>query len=537
MKKIICFVLINVMVLSPVSVRASSAAASLEISEGLASGGLSGGADSITLAVALTLMVIYGTGMSVNLSEQAKAAGETAQQFIENCYAKWVGGTSAEQLTEDQREELKKRFKVISTGGADSGGSSNNKVDKTGKIYIASAALAIITKFLNWLKNSNLIKPAGVDPVPDGPIGFVNGTLYAAQLGELGWFSSSSTGNNQEYYCPFVKSLEPDRQYQIAFLKAQDGNGKWHIGMYTFRDSSNSVNYVQYAYSYHGEGNIYTENQNIQYNKVGNYYYTSLSEYFVTTTPIWDSMITIPWVSSMNNSVKTYLQSLDGSFNPTMQEPSTDESYVQGDYNADNMENANDGYTVIDPALYQQLLQNMEAGTKAQLSIADYVQAIMQQLNRLSNPEAVPATETVPVVNATDLSPQPQPLPDPAPDPVPATLPNDEPAPGDNDPPSDSDPVTNPDPAPPDVAVPHMMIPLDEYFPFCIPFDVYHLLQKLSADPVAPSYTIGFTVYGTEVNYTISLDAFSGAMVIVRRMELFVCVVGLAIASRKIFTR
>lgn len=507
MKKIICYILIFIIIMSPVSVYASSAAGTLEVSGSIAAGGLSGGIDQKMFAVAMTLMVMSALGMQVKLTEQAKAAGETAQTYIENMYAKWVGGTSATELTESQREELKKRWKVISTGGSDNQGDSNNKVNKNGKIYLAAGALALIQKFLNWMHNNNNIyedQNPGINLINGTYFGEVcnvysNGTLYECRTRY--WAS------NHYVYIP------------SAWIVENAAGGKYKLFAYQNRQFESYYD----IYNYYGSSGTY-------------------SRYGFVICEMQNLIDSVPnGVAIVNDlgyaSVEAYLRAKQGLWDESQGDNDPENNHVDGEYSSSQLDNPNGGYTILDPALFEQLLNNVSAGTQAQLSIEDYIKAIMDQLNRQSNPEAVPATETVPVVNPTDLSPQPQPLPDPEPDPVPGTFPSDEPAPGDNDPPEDAEPTENPEPAPPDVAVPKMMIPLDEYFPFCIPFDVYHLLQKLSADPVAPSYTIGFTVYGTEVNYTISLDAFSNAMVIVRRMELFVCVIGLAIASRKIFTR
>lgn len=77
---------------------------------------------------------------------------------------------------------------------------------------------------------------------------------------------------------------------------------------------------------------------------------------------------------------------------------------------------------------------------------------------------------------------------------------------------------------------------LRELFPFCIPFDIYHLLQKFDGYPAAPHVQIPFVISSIGFSYTLDLDfsawdPVAGAM---RTVELIVYALGLAWATSKV---
>lgn len=82
-------------------------------------------------------------------------------------------------------------------------------------------------------------------------------------------------------------------------------------------------------------------------------------------------------------------------------------------------------------------------------------------------------------------------------------------------------------------------VTLDQLFPFCIPFDLYALVQLFNADPEAPSAEIVLPVgyNGSEFTweeYTISLSDFDAVAQVVRIMEYLLFLVGLMLITRKL---
>lgn len=75
---------------------------------------------------------------------------------------------------------------------------------------------------------------------------------------------------------------------------------------------------------------------------------------------------------------------------------------------------------------------------------------------------------------------------------------------------------------------------LKNFFPFCIPFDLYDFFQLLNADPVAPvlSWEIQ-DLSGQTYSLEIDLSEWDSVALLFRRLQLFLFITGLAAASRK----
>lgn len=90
-------------------------------------------------------------------------------------------------------------------------------------------------------------------------------------------------------------------------------------------------------------------------------------------------------------------------------------------------------------------------------------------------------------------------------------------------------------------------LPLFQYFPFCLPWDIYQVLSSFAADPVAPSITIPVGKFfsgkktfdgsaAANVSATIDLgdDKFSKWFVMLRTLESAGIVIGLVLISVKL---
>ena len=78
------------------------------------------------------------------------------------------------------------------------------------------------------------------------------------------------------------------------------------------------------------------------------------------------------------------------------------------------------------------------------------------------------------------------------------------------------------------------LLDLRNYFPFCIPFDLYDFFRLLDADPVAPvlSWEIK-DLSGNNYPISINLSEWDSVAQLFRRLQLFLFITGLAVASRK----
>lgn len=96
------------------------------------------------------------------------------------------------------------------------------------------------------------------------------------------------------------------------------------------------------------------------------------------------------------------------------------------------------------------------------------------------------------------------------------------------------DPNPNPDPGtgvPSDIG--KYQIDLKDFFPFCIPFDLYDFFTCLNADPVTPVIEWVIPLPGG-VTYPLEIDlsAFDGVAQLLRRLQLLLFCVGLAFKTR-----
>ena len=122
------------------------------------------------------------------------------------------------------------------------------------------------------------------------------------------------------------------------------------------------------------------------------------------------------------------------------------------------------------------------------------------------------------------------PKPDPTTDPSEATDPSELPEPSE----APSGPTTPPTTFDDPPAFDDLLLPgLRDFFPFCIPFDLYAMMQALCAEPVAPVFTFATSFLGQVYTVDIDLSAWESVAVMVRYMFIAIYIVSLAVATRK----
>ena len=125
---------------------------------------------------------------------------------------------------------------------------------------------------------------------------------------------------------------------------------------------------------------------------------------------------------------------------------------------------------------------------------------------------------------------QTDPTPEPTTDPSEATEPSEVPEPSEDPSSPTTPPTTTADPP----AFDDMLLPgLRDFFPFCIPFDLYAMMQALCAEPVAPVFTFATSFLGQVYTVDIDLSAWESVAVMVRYMFIAIYIVSLAVATRK----
>lgn len=144
-------------------------------------------------------------------------------------------------------------------------------------------------------------------------------------------------------------------------------------------------------------------------------------------------------------------------------------------------------------------------------------EALIKQLQDLLN-----KTQTDPEPTPTE-APEPTEQPQPEPEPSEATKPTTSPDTPTDPPPSDSSPGFD------DMKLPG----LKDFFPFCIPFDLYAMMKALCVDPEAPKFTFATSFLGQIYTVEIDLSPWENVAVMVRYMVVAIYIVALAAATRK----
>ena len=103
----------------------------------------------------------------------------------------------------------------------------------------------------------------------------------------------------------------------------------------------------------------------------------------------------------------------------------------------------------------------------------------------------------------------------------------------------DPKPSTNPSPTPsPGEGIDYTkpVVDLSKFFPFCVPFDLIHLVQVLDAEPVAPRWEVKLEppLFPVEWEIVIDMADFEALAKIFRTGETLLFVVGLILITRGI---
>ena len=168
---------------------------------------------------------------------------------------------------------------------------------------------------------------------------------------------------------------------------------------------------------------------------------------------------------------------------------------------------------------------NPEINTEYSPEMApNYIQELIQQLQK--NPSTDPDPNPNP-----DPAPDPDPNPDPDPDVKPTGVPEPEPTQK-----PDEDSSSNLDPK--DYA-----IDLSKIFPFCIPFDLIHLLNVLDAEPEAPRFEIpvdleadnpftGKKIVDYHTKIVVDLSDYEQPIKVIRIFEVMFFILALLLITR-----
>lgn len=221
----------------------------------------------------------------------------------------------------------------------------------------------------------------------------------------------------------------------------------------------------------------------------------------------------------------TFRNSIDGTWNPSESVPAQDVfvgSKADWEENKDVLNPAIDNVTTLTPDLINKLIDQLAEGKVATMDIATYLDSLVDAFDGLKS-QVAEITDTLTGIQESIA----------VPDSLTTVVTNEE-----TDP--ESDPGYEPEKVDPPKVVESMRYPLKDYFPFCIPFDLYALFQIFNADPVAPAFTIDYTFpvgNGIPIHIDVDLSDWDSLASTVRFLEVVSFIVGLAVATRRLFIR
>ena len=299
------------------------------------------------------------------------------------------------------------------------------------------------------------------------------------------------------------------------------------VANYYFRNDKSNNTDVNYNYKYYQDG-VLTSNSNQSWSSWNISGIKDVSFTLYTNIPIFDS--DEAWkkalldndFSNALNYLKEYRIAdwLQDNWNGELFDPLTGLSYLNDLANMAKHQ----GLNAIgnDPSLddMKQHLRDIIANLKP-----GYDPVTDPSVDPALDPICYPDTIPTPVIDPTAdvvLQPAKDPTPSPDPDPGPSTSPK---------------PTTQPTPSPGEgIDNTKPIVDLSKFFPFCIPFDLIHLVQALDADPVAPKWTLKLEPpqFPVEWEVTLDLSQFESLAKIFRTGETLLFVVGLILITRGI---
>lgn len=320
------------------------------------------------------------------------------------------------------------------------------------------------------------------------------------------------------------QAMESNRLHIVKEI-TDHGDGVQVIN-YHFRDDKGINTKIKYSYKYYQDSVLSAElSKNWSWWSIGDANKVSFTLY--TNIPIfdsdeaWEKALLENDFSNALNYLKEYRLAdwLQDNWNGELFDPLTGLSYLNDLANMAKHQ----GLNAIgnDPSLddMKQHLRDIIANLRP-----GYDPVTDPSVDPALDPICYPDTIPTPVIDPTAdvvLQPAKDPTPSPNPDPNPSTSPK---------------PTTQPTPSLGEIDSSQPVVDLSKFFPFCIPFDLIHLVQALDADPVAPKWSLKLEPpqFPVEWEVTIDLSQFESLAKIFRTGETLLFVVGLILITRGI---
>lgn len=486
---------------SSVYVKADSASLVVKLGS-LASGGLSESAFLGTfgpVAGVLAAYALQANGINTHISEASAEQGITKTEYIYKTLSNWSDITNRDAL-----DVVQSLVNNVTYGSG-------------GTLYFAQDALNIISQFGNWIVSNNEIFSFELPSIQSETVlNIDNFSFPMVSSGDIFYSTGSSSSGNK-----VVVSINNVSGSSVFALSMYSGLSSSGTSLYFFSPNSFTINYVS-------SGAYVTTARNISSSKASNspFYYSTSG----ATARSFGNFEGIPYISgySGTSGLENFLKSLGSEYEIITSGGDIPDQFY-GDKWADNVSGLSlpEGYTgAIDTGVIQGLQDQIQGVGDYVIGLQDYIHALEDAINGREADVPIEDTDTsipFPIPVPQEVTPVYTPV-------APESYPADD----------EVEDIVNPEiTAPSTDIINGLQFDLTQVFPFCIPFDIYALLQKFVADPVAPQVHIDWDIPFVDSNFVLDIDfsAYNSVAAVLRTMELIGAIVGLAIATRAIYLR
>lgn len=482
----------------PVARAADPVTASLTITAGaIALGGLSAAAVESTIGPQVAAIIgttMQGLGTSTYTSEESAI---TKTQYIMSKIAVWC--VQAKIAKEDF-------YKRVAQGVT---------VAANGTIQLTHDASKLISQFISWVFTQGEETVVPELPAAETYVQFGDFKFAPISVGSYSISGNWVSSSGRNYSIDSIQFYSVPSNASILFLSS----GAEFVVLVPGQSSFPNNGWGQ---AYSGSNSIFAFNfgssrHDYVRDKDGNYFTIALANigrFTVTSSPS----------GFYSTSYSQFVSEIEGKAHSIVDSSATDAVFVgnKADWeeNQDLLNPAIDGVTTITPDLINKLIDQLTEGQQATMDIADYLDSLVDAFDALkgqvaeltdvvtglkkevANPETIDIDVTVEPIN---------------PDPI---------------------PVVEPVELTPGGTIEGFSFPLDEIFPFCIPFDVVAALELFDVPAEAPSLHVHWELpYNIVFDFDLDLSAYDDIAALLRVMETLLFAVGLAVATRSLYIR
>lgn len=505
----ICFMLafepVAVYAVDPVSTTVSVIGGTLG-AEGLAAIGASG--PIAAAAIGVTVAVMAGLKLDSHISQKSANAGMTKSAYVKQQIQNYCTATG---------QTLGSWGKNLLAGV---------RIGQQGFIYLQRDSAALLEDFFNWNDVNNRI----LDSSQALPFDVsVQGQLYN---------KSYVVQNGDELKDKMIFDTNIDTAKVCLYFKPNSSSNLNNIILVIFAAAPFTITRTYYS---HDEE--YTQRISITSRRNGYYYYSygtftypeqTLASGGVVGSDFSDiNVLNYRSYSQSTLARNAYLDSLDGTFEVVQSDKDFITSENPWEQVKADIQPAEGEEVKVDPHALGAIADAYPVkGKDLTVALGDYLDALRKAWDGT-------IADTIPAVDTATGEEVAIPIPQDLTEAIPKDTTIDQVAEDTIDDTTTVPAIDDTVPPDPDDTVGGLTVGLDDIFPFCLPFDIYHILQKFSAAPETPVVDIEFpsAIVGTSVPLHIDLSQFDGVASVARKMELVAYVVGLAIVTRKTVLR